>query len=130
MHKLLALGSALLLVACASAEQKAAQKPERRWDVKVSKGNQSEAAPSDRIWVAKEDGSKQCEKGSALTVASATSQFQSAGILVYQGRTGHDGMVRTAVCGSGTGRTVELEIPRNELGKAVSMGFQSVPTQN
>ena len=33
MHKLLALGSALLLVACASAEQKAAQKPERRWDV-------------------------------------------------------------------------------------------------
>ena len=126
MRSVLALLPALFLVACAGAEQK----PERKWNVKVSKGSQGTKEPGNRIWVAKEDGSKQCEKGSAITVATATTEFQRAGVVVYQGRAGQDGMVRTAVCGSGTGRTVELEIPRSDLGKAVSMGFQSISTQN
>ena len=109
MIRLLAI-LALSLTACTSAEQQ----PEKKWDVKV-KTSGGEA----KVWVAKLDGSIQCEKNAdALTPSTASQELKSAGIMVYQGRTGHDGMMRTAVCGADTGRTVELEIARADLPKA------------
>ncbi len=111
----------VILTSCASAEQK----PEKKWEVKVS----TKGEP--KIWVTKLDGSKQCEPNSAqFSPEEAAKALKGMGILVYQFRSGNDGMMRTAVCGASTGNTVDLEISRKDLAKAQAQGFQPMKTQN
>jgi len=103
------------LAACASAEQQ----PEKKWDVKVTKSGE------EKVWVAKLDGSIQCEENpKALTPDVATQQLKKAGVMVFQSRSGHDGMMRVAVCGADTGNTVEVEIAKADLPKARAHGFE------
>lgn len=110
----------LVMVGCSGAEQQ----PEKKWDVKVSTRGEP------KIWVFQPDGSKQCaEAPPALTPTSASQDLKLAGVMVYQGRSGNDGMMRTAVCGSGTGNTVELEIAKSDLPKALAKGYQVLKRQ-
>jgi hypothetical protein len=114
---------ALALTACASAEQKA--EPEKKWDVKVTTKGEA------KIWVYRLDGSVQCEENSeVLTPAAASQELKRAGVVVFQSRTGHDGMMRIAVCGAPTGNTVELEIAEADLPKAQARGFQRTGSPN
>ena len=111
----LPLFAAFLLVACAGAEQQ----PEKKWNVKVS--TQGEA----RIWVSKPDGSKQCGEAPAeLTPEVAAKEVKSGGIMVFQFRNGHDGMMHPTMCGAPTGTTVELEITRSDLPKVQALGYR------
>ncbi len=110
-----------ILTACSGAEQK----PEKRWDVTVSKASDA------RVWVSRSDGSKQCaENPPSLTPESATQSLKKRGVAVFQARTGNDGMIRTAVCGASTGNTVDLEISRLDLPKAQAQGYQLLPQGN
>lgn len=103
------------LVGCA-AEQK---QPEKKWEVKVTKGSEP------KTWVSKTDGSRQCEKDSAtLKPESAMQELKNAGVMVYQARNGHDGMMHTTVCGASTGGTIDVEISRVDLPKAQSLGYR------
>jgi hypothetical protein len=111
----------LFMVACAGA----GQQPERKWDVKVSKKGEP------KIWVSKADGSKQCEPDSTqISPEGAAKDLKGLGVMVYQFRNGNDGMMRTAVCGAGTGNTVDLEIAAKDLSKAQAQGFKALKTQN
>lgn len=111
---------ALLLVACSSAEQQ----PEKKWDVKVT----TKGEP--KVWIFRPDGSKQCaEAPPSLTPSSASQDLKNAGVMVYQGRSGNDGMMRTAVCGASTGNTVELEIAKVDLPKAQAKGYKVLKRQ-
>lgn len=112
--KVYLLGLALFsLAACTSAEQK----PESKWDVKVSQERDQ------KVWVVKPDGSKQCAKGGGLTVAKASEELRAKGVIVHQGRNGTDGRMRIQKCGADTGRTVELEISKIDVGIANQLGF-------
>jgi hypothetical protein len=106
---------AMALTACTGAEQQ----PEKKWDVKVTTKGEA------KVWVFQSDGSKQCaEAPPSLTPSGASKDLMNLGVMVYQGRTGNDGMMRTAVCGSPTGNTVELEIGRVDLPKAEAKGYR------
>jgi hypothetical protein len=73
----------------------------------------------------KADGSMQCEKDSAvLNAEKATAELKKAGVPVSQARAGHDGMMHTAVCGSSTGNTVEVEVAKRDVQIAQGLGYK------
>ena len=102
----------------------AVQKPEKQWTVKTS----TESAQ--RIWVARPDGSRQCASNKKTpSPAQVAQELQAAGVLVFQSRSGSDGKMRIQKCGAPTGRTVELEISRPDLEKALGLGFVTKTTE-
>lgn len=107
------------LGACVTAEQK----DETKWEVKATTASQQ------KIWVTKSDGSRQCagRKG-AISPAAAAQQLKQAGVMVFQARAGSDGQMHAQKCGSPTGATVEVEISRIDLRKALGLGFVSRDT--
>ena len=108
------LALTLMLSACVSAPQK----PESSWTVKASTESQQ------RIWVTQPDGSRQCAPKSAkVSPEGAAQQLKASGIIVFQAKLGNDGRMRIQKCGSPTGATVDLEIARVDLPKALSLGF-------
>lgn len=117
MRRLGVLSLALLLAACSSAEQK----PQTTWKVKATTESQM------RIWITKADGSLQCApKGrGTLSPQRAAQELQTAGIIVFQARQGTDGQMRVQKCGAPTGNTVELEISRPDVSRALGYGFVS-----
>jgi len=102
--------------ACTSAEQK----PTSEWTVKATTASQ------EKIWVTKPDGSRQCagSKGS-ISPDFAARQLKAAGVIVFQSKTGNDGQMRAQKCGSTTGNTVDVEISRVDLRKALTLGYVS-----
>jgi hypothetical protein len=105
--------STLLLAACTHE----VQKPPHKWTVKTS--TESEKT----VWVTRADGSRQCEKRRVPSPADVARQVQGAGIVVFRSRNGNDGQMHAQLCGSPTGRTVDLEISRPDLRKALALGF-------
>ncbi|MGZ3693407.1 MAG: hypothetical protein ACXWQO_04400 [Bdellovibrionota bacterium] len=101
------------IVACTTA----VQKPENRWEVKVKKESDN------RVWISKADGSKQCEPPSKMTPKAAAEALKSAGILVFDARSGNDGKMHIAKCGAPTGKTIDLEISEMDLGKIKAHGY-------
>lgn len=102
----------LALTACASAEQKPV------WTVKATTASQQ------KIWVSKADGSRQCAgKKGAVSSDFALRQLKAAGVLAFQAKTGTDGQMRTQNCGAPTGNTVDVEISRIDIKKALELGY-------
>jgi len=106
------------LVACSTAEQKPV------WTVKASTAGQQ------KIWVTKADGSVQCSKKGAISSDFASRQLKAAGVIVFQSKNGHDGQMRAQKCGAPTGTTVDAEISRVDLRKALELGYVSKTTAN
>ena len=84
--------------------------------------------PDDRIWVSRPDGSLQCSEktGAADPVAEARSELEKKGVHVLESKKGNDGRIRAQVCGISTGNETVFLIPKSELGKAKSLGFESL----
>ena len=53
-------------------------------------------------------------------------ELKDAGIQVMASRSGNDGMMRMALCGSDTGEINIYSIPEQQLQHAVEVGFQPV----
>jgi hypothetical protein len=112
---------AIALVSCASETKQ----PDKKWNVKVTTSSQ------EKVWMWKPDGSMQCEKDSAvLDPDKAMAELKKAGVLVSQARQGHDGMMHTAVCGSATGNTVEVEVSKLDVARAQALGYKISRTLN
>jgi hypothetical protein len=108
----------IVLLSLALSGCAAEQKQPTQWKVKTTTESQQ------KIWVTKSDGSLQCKpKAKALTPDAAAAQLKSAGIPVFQSRSGNDGQMHAQRCGSPTGATVDLEISRIDLTKALGRGF-------
>lgn len=113
MKKHLVLIAFLFLAACAHE----VKKDNTKWVVKTK--TESEQT----IWVTRSDGSRQCEQRRVPTAAEVANQVKNAGIIVFHFRSGNDGQMHAQRCGSPTGRTVDLEISRPDLTKALALGF-------
>lgn len=110
--------ASLLLVACTTAPQKPSE-----WKVKAT------TESNQRIWVTKADGSRQCDKKTkALRPDQAAAQLKNAGVIVFDAKAGNDGMMRAQKCGNSTGGTVDVQISRVDLQKALSQGFVTKTT--
>ena len=83
------------------------------------------ASSSSYIKVYKYDGSVQCGyAGDELDTMGL--ELKNAGIDVVCSQKGHDGLMRAAVCGTGTGKLNIYVIERTNLSRAKSIGFKSV----
>lgn len=76
----------------------------------------------DKIRVYKYDGSLQCGMGKATSLAEMKKEL--AGITIYSEKAQSDGMMRTQVCGSPTGRANVFEINKSQLSEAKKRGFK------
>ncbi len=74
-----------------------------------------------RLFVAKNDGSKQCESNTGMTVELMEKQLK--GIKVYSRSTKNDGLIRVQMCGASTGYYNVYEIDETSLVKAKGLGF-------
>ena len=77
------------------------------------------------IKVYKHDGSVQCGYTGVELDAMAL-ELTNAGIDVVCSQKGHDGLMRTAVCGTDTGKLNIYTIEEKHLPEAVAIGFKSV----
>ncbi len=109
----------LLLSACTTEPAKTST----QWTVKATTEGQR------KIWVTKPDGSQQCApKSSVLSPALAAQQLKVSGVPVFEFKTGSDGKMHIQKCGAPTGRTVDLEISRNDISRALSLGYVTKST--
>jgi hypothetical protein len=92
-------------------------KPNTKWNVKTSTESEQ------KIWVTRADGSRQCGQGKGQNPTQVAAQVQQAGLLVFQSRLGKDGQMHPQMCGAPTGRTIDLEISKLDIRKALSLGF-------
>lgn len=77
---------------------------------------------TDTVKVYKYDGSLQCGMGKAIAIAEMQKELQ--GIIVYSNENKSDGLMRTQVCGSPTGKANVYEIDRSQLTEAKKRGFK------
>ena len=88
------------------------------------------AKGEDRVWITRPDGSLQCDEkteGSAHDpVAEAKEQLTKKGVHVLEAKKRNDGRMRAQVCGISTGNETSFLIPKNELTKAKTLGFEAV----
>ena len=82
----------------------------------------TKTATADRVRVFKSDGSLQCQQGDAVPLSEM--QKELAGLHVLAAMNTSDGLLRTQVCGSPTGKANVYTIPREELGAALKLGFK------
>jgi len=92
-------------------------KPNTTWKVKTSTESEQ------KIWVTRADGSRQCGRGKGQEPTQVAAQVQQAGLLVFQSRTSTDGHMHSQMCGAPTGRTIDLQISKLDIRKALSLGF-------
>ena len=85
--------------------------------------SETKASPdkSGHVFVAKLDGSKQCEgKG----IPAATMAKELKGIKIFSQNNQTDGMMRIQMCGASTGRYNVYEINAKDFDKAAALGFK------
>jgi len=75
----------------------------------------------DTVRVYQYDSSRKCEKGS-LSLESMASSLDP--ITIIKSQKLHDGMMRTSVCGNSTGWANVYTIKKNDLKKALDLGFE------
>jgi hypothetical protein len=86
----------------------------------------SSSSTGDTVWVQKPDGGQQCEPGTGKTLDAGAEDLARAKITVKNSRKGSDGKLRIQLCGSPTGGQNAYEIPRKDLARAKSLGFEEV----
>lgn len=79
-------------------------------------------AAQNHVFVAKSDGTKQCEKKKGISIDVMEKQLKS--IKVYSKSSKSDGLMRTQVCGADTGYFNVFEIEASDLEKAKALGFK------
>jgi hypothetical protein len=78
---------------------------------------------NDSVWVARGDGGQSCSPKSGQALEAGAGELQKAQVRVLESRKGDDGKMRAQMCGLPTGKLNAYRIPREDLGRAVALGF-------
>jgi hypothetical protein len=113
---------ALTFAAVQSAESLA-------FGAKKANAPQSSATPSAAptgtlIWVTRKDGATSCGTTQAQSLEEGASELQHNGVKVLSSRKGNDGKMHAQACGMPTGSLNAYQISRDDLPKALVLGFQ------
>lgn len=76
------------------------------------------------IWITRKDGATSCGTTKAQTLEEGASELQRNGVKVLGSRKGNDGKMHAQACGMPTGSLNAYEISRDDLPKALMLGFQ------
>jgi hypothetical protein len=79
------------------------------------------------VWVSRSDGATQCGMTPVKSLEADASELQKSGVKVLSSRKGNDGKMHAMACGMPKGFLNVYEIPREDLPKALSLGFQEEP---
>lgn len=80
--------------------------------------------PVQNVFVYKPDGSLQCGQGRAISPDEMGKELEA--VKVVSVRKDNDGMLRPTVCGAATGQINVYELPYNQMGKALKLGFKEL----
>jgi hypothetical protein len=96
----------------------------------ISAGAFGAAKSDERVWISRPDGSLQCEVGAEKKdkdpVVTAKDQLTKKGIHVLEAKKRSDGKMHAQMCGISTGNETSFLIPKNELTRAKSLGFEAI----
>jgi hypothetical protein len=76
------------------------------------------------VWVSRKDGATSCGIKKGQTLEEGADELKQNGVRVLSSRKGSDGKMHAQSCGMPTGTTNAYHISRDDLVKAVSLGFQ------
>lgn len=83
---------------------------------------ESETPKVERVRIYKADGTLQCGTGKLIPAKEMSKSLKD--IKVYNEISKNDGQMRTQVCGSPTGNVHIFEISKQDLDKALKLGFK------
>lgn len=119
MNKTAYLGAVLVLCACATGHcRKATQPPVVQTDEKAG----DEIDTNAHIFVAKPDGSLQCQKDKGVSLEKMREELE--GIEVFSQTKKKDGLMHVQLCGSPTGMHNLYEILAKDLPAAEKLKFK------
>jgi hypothetical protein len=76
------------------------------------------------IWVTRKDGATSCGTSKGQTLDEGASELQRNGVRVLGSRKGNDGKMHAQACGMPTGSLNAYQISRDDLPKALVLGYQ------
>lgn len=79
---------------------------------------------SSLIWVARKDGATSCGTVPGQSLEEGAAELQKQGVKVLGSRKGNDGKMHALSCGMPTGSMNVYQIERQDVTKALSLGFQ------
>ena len=105
-----------------SSAQAFATKKSDATDAATASGSNQEN--SSTIWVSRKDGATSCGIKKGQTLEEGADELKQNGVRVLSSRKGSDGKMHAQSCGMPMGTTNAYQIFRDDLVKAVSLGFQ------
>jgi hypothetical protein len=82
------------------------------------------AATDSLVWVSRSDGSTSCGDKKGQPLESGAGELEQSGVKVLSSRKGNDGKMHAMSCGMPTGATNVYQISREDLPKALGLGFK------
>jgi hypothetical protein len=86
----------------------------------------SSLAGGPTVWVTRPDGAQQCAPGSGQTLESGASELEKAQVRIVHSQKGSDHKLHAQMCGIPSGKNNMFEIPKDDLPKALALGFHEV----
>jgi hypothetical protein len=87
-------------------------------------GAKKGAASESLVWVFRSDGATSCGVAPGQPLEVGTQELLQNGVKVLSSRKGNDGKMHAMACGMPTGSLNEYQISREDLPKALKLGFQ------
>jgi hypothetical protein len=76
------------------------------------------------VWVLRSDGALSCSPDEGVSLIEGAKKLEDAQIPILESRKGSDGKMHIQMCGASKGSTNAFLIPRKDLPKAISIGYQ------
>jgi len=90
----------------------------------VTSSATSSGVPS--VWVAKSDGSQMCNLNAGKSLENGATELKDAHVRVISSQKGSDRKMHAQMCGLPSGHTNAYEIAKDDLGKAMVLGYQEI----
>lgn len=125
--------SLIAIVVCAQASMSFAftkakldSKTDSNSTATASSSSSTSSSTGPTVWVAKADGSQMCKLNTGTTLDDGANELKQAHVRVVQSQKGSDQKMHAQMCGLPSGHTNVYEIQKEDLGKAMVLGYQEI----
>lgn len=79
------------------------------------------------VWITRPDQALQCAPGTGQSLEASSEELQKAQVRILSSQKGGDHKMHAQMCGIPSGKTNTFQIPKEDLPKAVALGFHEIP---
>jgi hypothetical protein len=128
MKTLISIGFAIFLCAWTSSDSFAfgAKSEQSSSPSGASDGGSSSLSSGATVWITRPDGTQQCSVNSGQSLEESSAELKKAQVRVLTSQKGNDSKQHAQLCGIPSGRTNMFQISREDLPKAVTLGYHEV----